>query len=226
MADYSNPHNAYGYGYGYGDDSGYQAHRNTEGRPGPLSSPFDDDQFSYRHNQPSPSSYPSTPQGMMGAQSDPFEDDDAVPLRNYRPKHASQTSVAPIVTPEYNDPFVRDVKRQGRRRSQRDIPLQSGWFKGQITWVCFILSIIQIAVFIAELARNGKRATLWNSLPNELLTRLSCLDRVTCRDSSAVQPHDWTISLCPDQHGSTLSALHAQHAQRDRLPGDHLLAMS
>lgn len=216
MAGYSNPHNAYG--YGYSDDSGYQAHRPTEGRFGPLPSPLDDDQFSFKHNQPSPSSYPSTPQGMMGAQSDPFDDDDAVPLRNYRPKHASQTSVVPIETPEYNDPFVKDAKRQGRRRSRRDIPLQSGWFKGQITWVCFILSIIQIAVFIAELARNGKQDMLQDLLLKKLLTRLSCLDKDAYRDSSAVQPDDRTISICFDQYGRTLSALHAQHAQRHRLP--------
>jgi len=164
MAGYGNSQHNYGYGY----DHGYNDRLNNPLPPHPTSSPFDDNQFSYTHNQPSQSSYPSTPQGTIGAQTDPFADDDAVPLRNYRPKHASQTSMAPIVTPDYNDPFVRDTKRQGRRRSQRDLPVQSGWFKGKITWVCFILSIVQIVVFVAQIARNGKR------LSYRVVHRISC----------------------------------------------------
>lgn len=94
-----------------------------------------------------------------GIQNDPFADNDAVPLRDYQKsrKHDSQASVAPMIQPaEYDDPFVRDAepKRSRRRKESKE----QGWFKGKITWVCFILSIIQIVVFIYELVRNGKKA--------------------------------------------------------------------
>ena len=149
-----------GYGYGHND-------RRNDALPAiPPTSPFDDQQYPYLHSQPSQSSY-GPAHDRMETQSDPFADDDAVPLRKYRPKHDSQASVAPMVTPVYDDPFVRDIepskrrsKRDSRRDSRRDVPLNEGWFTGRITWVCYFLTVVQIAVFLAEIIRNGKAYTL------------------------------------------------------------------
>jgi membrane associated rhomboid family serine protease len=33
--------------------------------------------------------------------------------------------------------------------------VEQGWFKGKITWVVYVLSVIQLVVFIAEIARNA-----------------------------------------------------------------------
>jgi hypothetical protein len=31
-----------------------------------------------------------------------------------------------------------------------------GWFKGKITWICFFMSVVQLAVFLAELIKYGE----------------------------------------------------------------------
>ena len=69
-----------------------------------------------------------------------------------RQKHDSQASVAPILPHEQEDPFVGDAapRKRGRRRKEKE-----GWFTGKITWVVFACTIVQIAVFIAMLVRNG-----------------------------------------------------------------------
>jgi len=126
------------------------------------SSPYDDRGYigySHRHNRPSDASYQS-PSGLEQS-SDPYGDEDAIPLRSHRPKHDSQASIAPII-PQYDDPFVRDAKPKRRRAAAGDE--KSGWFSGRITWACYILSVIQLAVFIAEIARNGMQDFFRNSL--------------------------------------------------------------
>jgi hypothetical protein len=37
-----------------------------------------------------------------------------------------------------------------RRRKKRQ-----GWFSGKITWVVFVTTLVQIGVFIGEIASNG-----------------------------------------------------------------------
>jgi hypothetical protein len=74
-------------------------------------------------------------------------------------KRESATSVSPILPeqPE-DDPFVRDAdpSRQRKRSTGRR---RDGWFSGQITWVVYTMTIIQLAVFIAELAKNGTQGS-------------------------------------------------------------------
>lgn len=69
-----------------------------------------------------------------------------------RQKHDSQASVAPILPHEQEDPFVRDA--QSRKRNKKKD--KDGWFTGKITWVVFAFSIVQLAVFIAMLVKNGE----------------------------------------------------------------------
>jgi hypothetical protein len=68
-------------------------------------------------------------------------------------------SVAPILPPQHpdDDPFVRDAKpgKKRRRRSDR-VEEDEGWFKGKITWICFFMSVVQLAVFLAELIKYGE----------------------------------------------------------------------
>lgn len=85
----------------------------------------------------------------------PYEERDAIQLDGRR-KHESMTSVAPILvdTPADEDPFVRDTKE--RRRRSHGVRRRDGWFKGKVTWVCYVLSAAQLTVFIAEIIRNGE----------------------------------------------------------------------
>jgi len=54
-----------------------------------------------------------------------------------------------------DDPFVRDADPRKKRRRKSAPQQEDGWFKGKITWVVFTLSIIELAVFIAQLVKNG-----------------------------------------------------------------------
>ncbi|THV92243.1 rhomboid-domain-containing protein [Aureobasidium pullulans] len=116
-------------------------------------SPFDDNQYpSYSSSYNNLSHQPTPSDGR-----DPFQDDNAVPMHNYHAKHSSQSSTAPVITPEYNDPFVRDAKPRTRSRP-RNTPAPKGWrryFTGRVTWVCYFLTLVQIIVFIVEIAKNA-----------------------------------------------------------------------
>ncbi|TKX20981.1 rhomboid-like protein 3 [Elsinoe australis] len=124
----------------------------------PSSSYHNQGSYPYTHPQGSSSSYATTAYAPQYGRQDPAGSDDAVPLRPYNNKRDSQGSQAPII-PQHDDPFVRDAKPgRGRRRGHGETigpPVKQGWFKGKITWCCFFFSIVQIAVFIGELARNG-----------------------------------------------------------------------
>ncbi|KAK6438527.1 hypothetical protein LTR95_005274 [Oleoguttula sp. CCFEE 5521] len=115
----------------------------SSSRPQPSTSPFDDRQYGYSRN-PSQSS-----DGIHQYPSNPFDERNTIPLDRRQKKHDSTASVAPILEPPpHDDPFVRDAKRGRSRRRDR-------WFKGKVTYVCFVLTFVQLIVFIAELIKNG-----------------------------------------------------------------------
>lgn len=93
-----------------------------------------------------------------GRHDDPYEDDNSIPLSG-RKKHESATSISPLwqqnsQQQQEDDPFVRDADPRRKRSVGRR---KDGWFSGQITWVVFTLTVIQLAVFIAQLAKNGRQ---------------------------------------------------------------------
>lgn len=146
------PYNTYTY------QDPYQDHRNDAPLPSlpqNPASPLDHQSYPYQHTAPSHSYAPT--QGYVGRREDdpdPFDDGNAIPLR---PKHASQASVAPILNPPPDDdPFVRDaVPKRGDGKRHSRMRSRDGWFRGKITWVCYILTVAQLVVFIAELIKNG-----------------------------------------------------------------------
>jgi hypothetical protein len=94
---------------------------------------------------------------------DPYDDRSAIPLDERGNKHGSMHSIAPILPPQHpdDDPFVRDAKPGKKRRRRSDgrgdrVDEDEGWFKGKITWVCFFMSVVQLAVFLAELIKYGE----------------------------------------------------------------------
>ncbi|EGP90613.1 unnamed protein product [Zymoseptoria tritici ST99CH_1A5] len=112
-------------------------------------SPFDDRAHPYHHELPS-HSY-SGASGRIHDHADPFEDHNAIPLNGRKAKDNSTNIVSPIEPADQDDPFVRDADpRRKKRRKSKD-----GWFRGKITWVVYVLSAVQLIVFIAEIARNA-----------------------------------------------------------------------
>lgn len=116
----------------------------------PLASPYDDDRTQpYSHQAPT-TSY-SGASSRLHDDSDPFDDGNAIPLNGRKPQHSSTQTITPILPPE--DPFVRDVDPREQRRGRG----RGGWFTAPITWVVYVLTVIQLIVFIFEIVKNGKR---------------------------------------------------------------------
>ena len=146
--DYSNPQQT-----SY-NASGYHDHDRRNDAPLPPL-PYD----------PSPSPTPfADPYAAQPSRydADPYDDRNAIPLSEREHKHGSMHSIAPILPAQHpdDDPFVRDAnpgKRRRRRSDGQDVRVKEdeGWFKGKITWVCFFMSTVQQAVFLAELIKFG-----------------------------------------------------------------------
>lgn len=83
---------------------------------------------------------------------DPYDDADAIPMKGRLPHRHSAATVAPMLPHEADDPFVRDARPQKQHRFSRG---GKGWFRGPVTWVVYVLTVAQIIVFIAQIARNG-----------------------------------------------------------------------
>ncbi|KAF9692766.1 hypothetical protein EKO04_009110 [Ascochyta lentis] len=83
-----------------------------------------------------------TPPAHPG-QHDPFADQNAIPLQ-------SKLSGSP--TRYHQDPEAMFPAPEKKRRHAKK---KEGWFSGRITWVVYILTVVQIGVFVGELIKNG-----------------------------------------------------------------------
>jgi hypothetical protein len=183
------------------------------------------------NSSPSPSPTPLVdPYGQPSAapssryDTDPYDDRSAIPLDERGNKHGSMHSIAPILPPQHpdDDPFVRDAKPGKKRRRRSDgrgdrVDEDEGWFKGKITWVCFFMSSVQLAVFLAELIKYGKSLGFWllvraiKDMTNEYHRHAHGNANST---QTLLQSHDRTFALSLHQYGRSISALHAQHERR------------
>lgn len=130
----------------------------------PITSPFDgpfDSRYDYSSSshqnsagQPAPTGYDDT--GYYGASSqrqgherysstdhngDPFRDHNAIPLQAHGKMDGSPTRYQA-------DP-------EGRMYAQGHEKKKKGWFSGRVTWVVYILTAVQIGVFVGELIKQG-----------------------------------------------------------------------
>ncbi|KAI8943102.1 hypothetical protein NX059_001132 [Plenodomus lindquistii] len=89
-----------------------------------------------RYDSPGPGRHP-----------DPFADQNAIPLQ-HQPKMDGHDD------PQYNqDPerYGLGVEPARKHRKKK----KKGWFSGRVTWVVYILTTVQIGVFVGELIKNG-----------------------------------------------------------------------
>jgi hypothetical protein len=122
------------------------------------SSPFDD--YHTPNSSGALGGYPShstTNTSYHGAQQDPFTDHNAIPL-HAQPKmdghgHGHGHKL------DDGSPMRYDTDPEGgvrRKKSKRKMKKKKGWLNGRVTWVVYILTTVQIAVFVGELIKNGE----------------------------------------------------------------------
>jgi hypothetical protein len=112
----------------------------------PFKTPFDDDSYSSTYNHSNPSL--NQPYQSYSNAHDPFSDGSAIPLQSQSPKYPGRESpIAGMADAEQQFPPSGPKERIPSR--------QSGWFKKKITWAVYLLSTVQIAVFLGELIKNG-----------------------------------------------------------------------
>lgn len=111
-----------------------------------VHSPYEDsDSRPYEHSVPSPH-YAS---GVGGREHEQNSYPDNIPLRQSPSKGESGMMMQ---DPLADDPAIidRPKDRRSRRKKKR------GFFSGRIPYVVWTLTLIQVVVFIAELAKNGR----------------------------------------------------------------------
>jgi hypothetical protein len=163
----------------------------TQHSVSPVSSPFDeqrpnmnathssgalggypiDTSYSNTSYQP-PTQYNSTTHinDPSARQSDPFTDQNAIPLQSHQPKAhdgSSPTQYHGGPDPEYYGMGVQPARERRKKKK--------GWLSGRVTWVCYLLTIVQIGVFVGELVKNGMSLLLRiNHQPRMEDERVSC----------------------------------------------------
>lgn len=116
-----------------------------------MSPSFEDS--SYRpyadHSQASIQS-PYYSSGGGGREQEPSAYSDDIPLREHPSKHDSDMAMQDHLP---DDPAIVDRPAQNAARRRR----KQGFFGGKVPWVVYTLTLIQVCVFIAELAKNGEK---------------------------------------------------------------------
>lgn len=157
------------YGHSYPSAHSHPSAHTYHTGHSPVSSPFTDNAYpSYpQDTHPPPNPYgpvhsdDDTAYHGAGAygqhgrgDNDPFGDNQAIPLHAQQPKLDASPSRY-NGDPEGQAPLVGGPGGMRRERSRRQ-QKKGGWFSGRITWVVFTLTVVQIAVFIGEIIRNGR----------------------------------------------------------------------
>lgn len=134
--------------------SNQPSHTNNSYDISPVTSPFEDNAYPYNRPEPPPKNTPydsATPAASSRySYNDPFADKNAIPLQQQKP---GASFAEPPTNPEIeNGEFPpRDRNSRFDRRPEGI----RGWFRGPVTWACYVLSFVQAIVLIVELIHNG-----------------------------------------------------------------------
>jgi hypothetical protein len=114
-------------------------------------SPFEDHRYYQTPNSSGAlGGYPSHDTSYSNQQ-DPFTDHNAIPL-HAQPK--TDTNKLDDGSPTRYNADPEAYPRPSRKRSKKK-KKKKGWFSGRVTWVVYILTTVQIGVFVGELIKNG-----------------------------------------------------------------------
>lgn len=97
---------------------------------------------------------------------------------------------------------------------------KKGFFKKKTPFVTYILTVVQIAVFIAELVKSGM-SDLKRRITRTSWTNWPCrtTHRIPDSDETSVQSDDRTLGVHPDQHGSAVRTMYEECRQGTELSG-------
>lgn len=156
----------------------YDTHRpNHLGSPSPPPASTKPPRSLYTNYQPSRKSDVSSPYSATGPTDSPYDnpyrsrdsyyqgvaggtlqDDrqyaDTIPLKSPHPKAYSEDQLAGQHTQYPPSPESQHLPSSDRRKKRRQ-----GWFSGKITWVVFVVTLVQVGVFIGEIVSNGELST-------------------------------------------------------------------
>lgn len=132
----------------------YSSH-SMQPSPPHVSSSYEDTSYrpyADRTQQSTPSAYYASGGGGRETEPNPYSDD--IPLRQHPSKGCSEILHDPLP----HDPAIVDRPSQNAARRRR----KQGFFgRGKIPWVVYILTLIQVCVFIAELVKNGELCSFY-----------------------------------------------------------------
>ncbi|KAL8982896.1 MAG: hypothetical protein Q9177_005135 [Variospora cf. flavescens] len=128
---------------------------NRPSHSSPFATPFDDPTYRPYGQQSHPSLSSENRYDGAGGGHGPYEPSpysEEIPLRN----HPSKQSSEPLAYDQQRQEAAYAAGIQGHqpmghgKRRKRN-----GWFRGKIPWVVYFFTLVQTAVFIAEIARNA-----------------------------------------------------------------------
>jgi hypothetical protein len=149
-----------------------QPHGTTHGRtddplpalpgnqPQKSASPFEDHYYQTPNSSGALGGYPSHDTSYSNQQ-DPFTDHNAIPLHV---QLKTDTNKLDNGSPTRYNADPEAYPRPSRKRSKKK---KKGWFSGRVTWVVYILTTVQIGVFVGELIKNGtsrfRTRSIWHA---------------------------------------------------------------
>lgn len=79
---------------------------------------------------------------------------DTIPLKSPHPRPYSEDQLVGQHIQYPPSPGSQHLPNSDRRKKRRQ-----GWFSGKITWVVFVVTLVQVGVFIGEIVSNGEPNT-------------------------------------------------------------------
>jgi hypothetical protein len=193
----------------------YNPHH-TQPSPSYMASSFEDSSYhpyAEQSHQDIPSPYYSSGGGGREYEPNPYSDN--IPLRQHPSKGDSDNMM--------HDPLPNDPTIVDRRSRYPGSPRQKqSFFKRKQPWVVYTFTLIQVIVFIAELAKNGTSTTSNSVAVEANMPRRPHQD--AHRDPPCIQSHDRSVSLRPYQYGCSVCPMYAQNLSRFKR--HHPVAMS
>ncbi|KAL8715398.1 MAG: hypothetical protein Q9220_000731 [cf. Caloplaca sp. 1 TL-2023] len=124
----------------------------------PFTTPFDDPSYQpygRQSRQSLGSEHPYYGAGGAPRPYDPSPYSEDIPLRTHPSKQSHEALSYDQHRQEHEAAYAARMDAQQRSGHGNGRKKRKGWFSGRVTWVVYFFTLVQIVVFIAEIARNA-----------------------------------------------------------------------